>query len=103
MNEEVSAEDIAGIVSHWTGIPVSRLLEGEVEKLLHMEERLHKRVVGQDQAVQAVSNAVRRARSGIQDPDRPIGSFIFLGPTGCGEKPSSPVPWRSSFLMTTTP
>ncbi len=85
LNEEVSAEDIAGIVSHWTGIPVSRLLEGEVEKLLHMEERLHKRVVGQDQAVQAVSNAVRRARSGIQDPDRPIGSFIFLGPTGVGK------------------
>ncbi|MBN1264865.1 MAG: ATP-dependent chaperone ClpB [Anaerolineales bacterium] len=85
LNEEVGAEEIADIVAQWTGIPVARLLEGEVEKLLHMEERLHQRVIGQDQAVVAVSNAVRRARSGIQDPDRPIGSFIFLGPTGVGK------------------
>jgi ATP-dependent Clp protease ATP-binding subunit ClpB len=69
----------------WTGIPVSKLLEGEREKLLHMEERLHKRVVGQDEAIRAVSNAVRRARAGLQDPNRPIGSFIFLGPTGVGK------------------
>jgi ATP-dependent Clp protease ATP-binding subunit ClpB len=76
---------VAAVVSSWTGIPVSRLLEGEVEKLIHMEERLHKRVVGQDQAVEAVANALRRARSGLQDPNRPIGSFIFLGPTGVGK------------------
>jgi ATP-dependent Clp protease ATP-binding subunit ClpB len=72
-------------VASWTGIPVSRLLEGEVEKLIHMEERLHQRVVGQDTAVEAVSNALRRARSGLQDPNRPIGSFVFLGPTGVGK------------------
>ena len=76
---------MAEVVSRWTGIPVSRLLEGEMEKLLHMEERLHQRVVGQDEAVRVVSNAVRRARAGLQDPDRPIGSFIFLGPTGVGK------------------
>ncbi|MFN2147587.1 MAG: ATP-dependent chaperone ClpB [Anaerolineales bacterium] len=85
LKEEVDAEDIANVVSRWTGIPVSRLLEGEMQKLLHMEERLHQRVIGQDEAVRAVSNAVRRARSGLQDPDRPIGSFIFLGPTGVGK------------------
>jgi ATP-dependent Clp protease ATP-binding subunit ClpB len=85
LKEEVDAEDIAGVVSRWTGIPISRLLEGETQKLLHMEERIHARVIGQDQAVQAVSNAVRRSRSGLQDPDRPIGSFIFLGPTGVGK------------------
>jgi len=85
LKEEVDAEDIAIVVSRWTGIPVSRLLEGETEKLLHMEERLHQRVVGQDEAIEAVSNAVRRARSGIQDADRPIGSFIFIGPTGVGK------------------
>jgi len=85
LKEEVDAEDVAEIVSKWTGIPVSRLLEGEIEKLVHMEERLHRRVVGQDEALQAVSNAVRRARAGLQDPDRPIGSFIFLGPTGVGK------------------
>jgi ATP-dependent Clp protease ATP-binding subunit ClpB len=85
LKEEVGAEDIAAVVSRWTGIPVSRLLEGEMEKLLHMEERLHERVVGQEEAVGSVSNAVRRARSGLQDPDRPIGSFIFLGPTGVGK------------------
>jgi ATP-dependent Clp protease ATP-binding subunit ClpB len=85
LKEEVDAEDVASVVSNWTGIPVSKLLEGEMEKLLHMEERLHVRLVGQDEAVQAVSNAVRRSRSGLQDPDRPIGSFIFLGPTGVGK------------------
>jgi ATP-dependent Clp protease ATP-binding subunit ClpB len=82
---EVDEEDIAELVSKWTGIPVSRLIEGEVEKLIHMEDRLRKRVVGQEEAVEAVSNAIRRARSGLQDPNRPIGSFIFLGPTGVGK------------------
>ena len=85
LKEEVDAEEIASIVARWTGIPVSRLLEGETEKLIHMEERLHQRVIGQDDAVTVVSNAVRRARAGLQDPDRPIGSFIFLGPTGVGK------------------
>ena len=85
LKEEVEAEDIAEVVAHWTGIPVSKLLEGEVEKLLKMESRLHLRVVGQDEAIRAVSNAVRRARAGLQDPNRPIGSFIFLGPTGVGK------------------
>jgi ATP-dependent Clp protease ATP-binding subunit ClpB len=85
LKEEVDDEEIAQIVARWTGIPVSRLMEGETEKLIHMEERLHRRVVGQGQAVQVVSNAVRRARSGLQDPNRPIGSFIFLGPTGVGK------------------
>jgi len=85
LKEEVDAEDIAAVVSRWTGIPVSKLLEGEMEKLLHMEDRLHQRVVGQDQAIAAVSNAVRRSRSGLQDPDRPTGSFIFMGPTGVGK------------------
>ena len=85
VKEEVDEDDIAAVVAAWTGIPVSRLLEGEVEKLIHMEERLHQRVVGQAEAVEAVSNALRRARSGLQDPDRPIGSFIFLGPTGVGK------------------
>jgi len=85
LKEEVNAEEIAQIVARWTGIPVSRLLEGETEKLIHMEHRLHERVVGQDEAVRVVSNAVRRARAGLQDPNRPIGSFIFLGPTGVGK------------------
>src|SRR4029079_18134312 len=85
VKEEVDEDDIASVVSRWTGIPVSRLLEGEVEKLIHMEERLHERVVGQDEAVTAVANALRRARSGLQDPNRPIGSFVFLGPTGVGK------------------
>ncbi|MFZ6020041.1 MAG: ATP-dependent chaperone ClpB [Chloroflexota bacterium] len=85
LKEEVDAEEIAEIVSRWTGIPVSRLMEGEMQKLLHMEERLHQRVVGQDDAIRSVSNAVRRARAGLQDPNRPIGSFIFLGPTGVGK------------------
>ena len=85
LKEEVDAEDVAEVIAKWTGIPVSRMLEGEVQKLLHMEDRLKRRVVGQDQAVQAVANAVRRARAGLQDPNRPIGSFIFLGPTGVGK------------------
>jgi ATP-dependent Clp protease ATP-binding subunit ClpB len=85
LKEEVDAEDIAEVVAKWSGIPVTRLLEGEKQKLLHMEERLAVRVVGQEEAVQAVSNAVRRARSGLQDPNRPLGSFIFLGPTGVGK------------------
>ncbi|TNF55584.1 ATP-dependent chaperone ClpB [bacterium] len=85
LKEEVGEEDVAEIVAKWTGIPVSRMLEGEVEKLLHMEERLKNRVVGQDEAIKVVSDAVRRSRAGIQDPNRPIGSFIFLGPTGVGK------------------
>jgi ATP-dependent Clp protease ATP-binding subunit ClpB len=85
LKEEVDDEDVAEVISRWTGIPVSKMLEGEKEKLVRMEERLHKRVIGQSEAVEAVSNAVRRARSGLQDPDRPIGSFIFMGPTGVGK------------------
>jgi ATP-dependent Clp protease ATP-binding subunit ClpB len=85
LKEEVDAEDIALIVSKWTGIPATKLLEGEIEKLIYMEERLHRRVVGQEEAVSAVAAAVRRSRSGLQDPNRPIGSFIFLGPTGVGK------------------
>ena len=85
LKEEVDAEEVAQIVARWTGVPVSRLMEGETEKLVHMEERIHQRVVGQDDAIRAVSNAVRRARAGLQDPNRPIGSFIFLGPTGVGK------------------
>ena len=80
LTEEVTEEDVAEVVSKWTGIPVSRLMEGEVEKLIHMEERLHERVIGQDEAVEAVSNALRRSRAGLPDPNRPIGSFLFLGP-----------------------
>ena len=85
LKEEVDEEDIAEVVSRWTHIPVSRLMEGEVQKLLHMEERLHQRVVGQDEAISAVANAIRRARAGLQDPNRPLGSFMFLGPTGVGK------------------
>ena len=85
LKEEVDAEDVAEVVARWTGIPVSRLLEGEVEKLIHMEERLHERVVGQDEAVEAVATALRRSRAGLQDPNRPIGTFLFLGPTGVGK------------------
>ena len=83
--DEVTEEDIAQVVAKWTGIPVSRLMEGEVEKLIHMEERLHERVIGQDEAIAAVSNALRRSRAGLSDPSRPIGSFLFLGPTGVGK------------------
>ena len=85
VKEEVTADDIADVVSRWTGIPVSRMLQSEREKLLHLEEELHKRVIGQDEAIQAVSDAVRRSRAGLQDPKRPIGSFIFLGTTGVGK------------------
>ena len=85
LKEEVDADDVAEVVGRWTGIPVSRLLEGETEKLIHMEERLHERVVGQDEAIEAVATALRRSRAGLQDPDRPIGSFLFLGPTGVGK------------------
>jgi ATP-dependent Clp protease ATP-binding subunit ClpB len=81
----VDEDDIAAVVARWTGIPVDKLLEGETEKLIHMEERLHQRVIGQDEAVEAVANALRRARTGLQDPNRPIGSFVFLGPTGVGK------------------
>ncbi|MEX2108964.1 MAG: ATP-dependent chaperone ClpB [Solirubrobacterales bacterium] len=83
--DEVTEQDVAEVVAKWTGIPVSRLMEGEVEKLIHMEERLHDRVIGQDEAIAAVSNALRRSRAGLSDPDRPIGSFLFLGPTGVGK------------------
>jgi ATP-dependent Clp protease ATP-binding subunit ClpB len=82
---EVDEEDIAEVVAKWTNIPVSRLMEGEIQKLIHMEERLHERVVGQDEAITAVANAMRRARAGLQDPNRPLGSFVFLGPTGVGK------------------
>jgi len=85
LKEEVDAEDIAGIVARWTGIPVDRLMEGEMQKLVHMEDRLQRRVVGQEEAVRAVANAIRRARAGLQDPNRPLGSFIFIGPTGVGK------------------
>ncbi|HOW18626.1 MAG TPA: AAA family ATPase, partial [Phycisphaerae bacterium] len=85
VHEEVTAEEIAEVVSKWTGIPVARMMEGEKEKLLHMEERLSQRVVGQDEGVRAVSDAVRRSRAGLGDPNRPIGSFLFLGPTGVGK------------------
>jgi len=85
LREEVTEEDIAEVVSSWTHIPVSRLQEGEREKLVKLEEHLHQRVVGQDEAIKAVANAVRRARAGLQDPNRPLGSFIFLGPTGVGK------------------
>jgi ATP-dependent Clp protease ATP-binding subunit ClpB len=85
LKEEVDAEDIADVVSRWTGVPVTKLLEGELDKLVHMEELLHTRVVGQDEAVTAVANAIRRSRAGLSDPNRPIGSFLFLGPTGVGK------------------
>src|SRR4051794_17832386 len=85
VKEEVDEDDVAQVVARWTGVPVDRLLEGETEKLVHMEERLHQRVVGQDEAVEAIANALRRARTGLQDPNRPIGSFVFLGPTGVGK------------------
>jgi ATP-dependent Clp protease ATP-binding subunit ClpB len=85
LKEEVTADDIAEIVASWTGVPVTKLLEGETHKLVHMEERLHERVVGQDEAIEAVADAVRRARAGLRDPRRPIGSFLFVGPTGVGK------------------
>jgi ATP-dependent Clp protease ATP-binding subunit ClpB len=85
LKDVVDSEDVAEVVAKWTGIPVSRLMEGEIEKLVHMEERLHQRVIGQEEPVEAVSNALRRSRAGLQDPDRPIGTFLFIGPTGVGK------------------
>ncbi len=85
IKEEVDAEDIADVVSRWTGIPVSKMMQSEKDKLLHLEEELHQRVIGQDEAIAAVSDAVRRSRAGLQDPKRPIGSFLFLGTTGVGK------------------
>src|SRR5258705_2105615 len=85
LKQEVDEQDIAEVVSKWSGVPVTKLLEGEVQKLIKMEQRLQQRVVGQDEAVHAVSNAVRRSRAGLQDPNRPLGSFLFLGPTGVGK------------------
>ena len=85
IKEEVDAEDIADVVSRWTGIPVSKMLQSEKDKLLHLEDELHERVIGQDEAIAAVADAVRRSRAGLQDPKRPIGSFIFLGTTGVGK------------------
>jgi ATP-dependent Clp protease ATP-binding subunit ClpB len=85
LKAEVDEEDVAEVVSRWTGIPVSRLMEGEMQKLVRMEDVLHSRVVGQDEAVSAVANAIRRSRAGLSDPHKPIGSFLFLGPTGVGK------------------
>src|SRR3546814_8908371 len=85
LQDKVTAEEIAEVVARWTGIPVSKMLEGEREKLLNMEQALHARVVGQDEAITVVSDAVRRSRAGLSDPDRPSGSFLFLGPTGVGK------------------
>ena len=85
LKEEVDSEDIAEVVSKWTGVPVSRLVEGEMQKLVRLEEVLHQRVIGQDEAVRSVANAIRRSRAGLSDPHRPIGSFLFLGPTGVGK------------------
>ena len=85
LSEEVTEQDVAEVVSRWTGIPLSKLMEGETEKLIHLEDHLHQMVVGQDRAVEAVANAVRRNRAGLSDPDRPVGSFLFLGPTGVGK------------------
>src|SRR5262249_12029245 len=85
LKEEVDEEDVAKIISKWTGIPVAKMLEGEVKKLVNMEDRLRQRVIGQDEALERVSNAIRRSRAGLSDPHKPIGSFIFLGPTGVGK------------------
>src|SRR5205807_9399436 len=85
LKEEVDEEDVAEVVAKWTGVPVSKMLEGEMQKLLSMEDRLRERVIGQDEALAAVATAVRRARAGLQDPNRPVGSFVFLGPTGVGK------------------
>ena len=85
IKEEVDAEDIADVVSRWTGIPVNKMMQSEKDKLLHLEEELHKRVVGQNEAITAIADAVRRSRAGLNDPRRPIGSFIFLGTTGVGK------------------
>ena len=106
IKEEVDSDDIADVVSRWTGIPVTKMLQSEKEKLLHLEEELHKRVVGQDDAITAISDAVRRSRAGLNDPRRPIGSFIFLGTTGVGKtelakaSPGSSVPLPAMWVMT---
>ena len=97
IKEEVDAEDIADVVSRWTGIPVSKMMQSEKDKLLHLEDELHQRVIGQDEAIEAVADAVRRSRAGLQDPKRPIGSFIFLGTTGVG-KLNWQRHWRNSSL-----
>ena len=97
LKEEVDEEDVARIVSKWTGIPVSKMLEGEVKKLVNMEDRLRQRVVGQDPALERVANAIRRSRAGLSDPKRPIGSFIFLGPTGRGQNRTRARSRRISF------
>ncbi len=102
IKEEVTNEDIAEVVAKWTGIPVAKMLQSEREKLLKLEEVLHKRVVGQDEAIQAVSDAIRRSRAGLQDSKRPIGSFLFLGPPGL-ERPSWPKPWPLTCSTTTMP
>ena len=86
IKEEVDSDDIADVVSRWTGIPVSKMMQSEKEKLLHLESELHTRVIGQEEAISAIANAVRRSRAGLQDPKRPIGSFIFLGTTGVGRQ-----------------
>ncbi len=100
--EDVTADDIAEVISAWTGIPAGRMLQGESQKLLHMEEELGKRLIGQTKAVQAVSDAVRRARAGISDPNRPTGSFLFLGPTGVGKTELAKA-WQTSSSMTNAP
>jgi len=102
LQEEIGEDDIARIVAKWTGIPVHRMLEGEILKLVQMPERLKDRVVGQDEAVRLVSNAILRNRAGLSDPNRPIGSFIFLGPTGVG-KTELVAPWPNTCSTTTRP
>jgi ATP-dependent Clp protease ATP-binding subunit ClpB len=99
LEEAVTEEHIAGVVSRWTGIPVDKMLSGEREKLLNMEQNLRRRVIGQDEAIIAVSNAIRRARAGLQDPNRPLGSFLFLGPTGVGK--TTRAPWCASTCRNT--
>ena len=98
LHDRVTEEEIARIIARWTGIPVSRLMEGEREKLLHLEDVLHQRVIGQDEAVQKVAEAILRSRAGIQDENRPIGSFLFLGPHRRGQKPSWPRRWPSALF-----
>ena len=103
LDGQVDVNDIAEVIAQWTGIPVSQMMESEAEKLLHMEERLHERIIGQEEAVHAISDAIRRARSGLKDPRRPIGSFIFIGPSGRRQDRAGPRPWRSSCLAMRMP
>ena len=104
LKEEVDEEDVAEVVSRWTGVPVSKLMEGEMHKLVHLEEQLHQRVIGQDEAVASISNAIRRSRAGLSDPNRPIGSFLFLGPQASarpslrGHSPSSSSTTRRAMV-----